>query len=434
MKIRIQNIGKISSADVEIQSITVIGGENDTGKSTVGKALLTVYNSFCKVQERTRKAKERGVINVLNKMARDGARKLRNESTYITEMASLLIHSFENGISDREKLIHCINDLWNEKMGGEGLLITDELIQNNNGLPYYLESLFDILNLTQERYRNNNLERRLVSEFGALPKNFYTQEESFIEIIMQSDVIRAKINESEIDTNGELEFTSEAVYIDDTSILDSNFQTMDFRNMPSRKIALISSLFTLKEENNANDENDEAADIVAANRFNRIRDNLNDVCPGKVVVSNSGISYQKDDLSRPIKSVGLSEGLKSFIILKTLLLNRTIDTDGVLILDEPEIHVHPAWQIRLAELIVSIQKEFGLHILITTHSPYFLEAIEVFSEKYGISETCKYYIAENTFPECTASITDITENTEVIYQKLSMPFQELEDERYNSND
>lgn len=431
MKVRLQNIGKISVADVEINSITVIGGENDTGKSTVGKALLSLYNSFCNVEERTRRAKERGVKNTLNKMARNSTRKLRNESIDIGEMASLLIHAFETGISDRETLINYINTLWKEKMEDENPLITDESLEMNNGLPYYLDSLLDILSLSQNQYRNNNLERRLVSEFGALPRNYYSQGESFIEIQMQSDVIRADISESEVVSAGEIELPSEVIYIDDTSILDTNYQTMDYQNIPSRKLALISRLFTFREEIDSNDEHDEAADIIAADRFNRISKKMNDVCPGKVLVSNSAISYRKNDFTRPIKSVGLSEGLKAFIILKTLLLNRTIDTDGLLILDEPEIHVHPAWQVRLAELIVSIQKEFGLHILITTHSPYFLEAIEVFSEKYDISETCRYYIAENNPTEETASITDVTENTDVIYQKLSMPFQELENERYN---
>ena len=57
--------------------------------------------------------------------------------------------------------------------------------------------------------------------------------------------------------------------------------------------------------------------------------------------------------------------------------------DYIIIIDEPEIHLHPEWQLIFAELIVLIQKEFGMHILLNTHSPYFLNAIQVFSKKYG---------------------------------------------------
>ena len=44
MRIKISNIGKIKEADVTINGITVIAGENNTGKSTVGKALYAIFN------------------------------------------------------------------------------------------------------------------------------------------------------------------------------------------------------------------------------------------------------------------------------------------------------------------------------------------------------------------------------------------------------
>ncbi|MBS6020616.1 MAG: AAA family ATPase, partial [Leptotrichia wadei] len=55
MKLSIRNVGKLKEADVEINGITVITGENDTGKSTVGKVLWSVFNSFYKVYEQIEK-------------------------------------------------------------------------------------------------------------------------------------------------------------------------------------------------------------------------------------------------------------------------------------------------------------------------------------------------------------------------------------------
>ena len=46
MKLSLKNIGKIETASVEINGITVIAGENNTGKSTVGRALFSVFKSF----------------------------------------------------------------------------------------------------------------------------------------------------------------------------------------------------------------------------------------------------------------------------------------------------------------------------------------------------------------------------------------------------
>lgn len=39
MRLQIENFAKIAKADINIDGITVIAGENNTGKSTIGKAL-----------------------------------------------------------------------------------------------------------------------------------------------------------------------------------------------------------------------------------------------------------------------------------------------------------------------------------------------------------------------------------------------------------
>ena len=42
MKLVLENIGMLERAEVKLDGLTVIAGENDTGKSTVGKALMAV--------------------------------------------------------------------------------------------------------------------------------------------------------------------------------------------------------------------------------------------------------------------------------------------------------------------------------------------------------------------------------------------------------
>ena len=46
MRIKVGNIGRVAEADIEINGIAVIAGENGTGKSTVGKALYAAFNSM----------------------------------------------------------------------------------------------------------------------------------------------------------------------------------------------------------------------------------------------------------------------------------------------------------------------------------------------------------------------------------------------------
>ena len=45
MKLIIDNIGKIKHAEISFNGITVLAGENNTGKSTVGKSLYCIFNS-----------------------------------------------------------------------------------------------------------------------------------------------------------------------------------------------------------------------------------------------------------------------------------------------------------------------------------------------------------------------------------------------------
>ena len=189
------------------------------------------------------------------------------------------------------------------------------------------------------------------------------------------------------------------------------------------KTHLKHKLFSYDRRNNVIEE------IVINNKFSKIYEKINSVCNGNIVKSrNEGFGYKNVNTEKVLDIRNLSTGLKAFVILKTLLVNGAIEYNGTIILDEPEIHLHPEWQLIFAELIVLIQKEFGMHILVNTHSPYFLNAIEVYSVKHGIDEKCKYYLA--TINNEYSGLEDATTNIEKIYSKLARPLQELENVRY----
>lgn len=52
MKLKIRNFAKIEEADIIIDGITVIAGENNTGKSTIGKVLFSIFNSLSNIDEK----------------------------------------------------------------------------------------------------------------------------------------------------------------------------------------------------------------------------------------------------------------------------------------------------------------------------------------------------------------------------------------------
>ena len=119
----------------------------------------------------------------------------------------------------------------------------------------------------------------------------------------------------------------------------------------------------------------------------------------------------------------IANGLKSFAIIKRLLDNGYMQEDSLFIIDEPEVHLHPEWQLFFAELLVILQMKLKLKMLITSHSPYFLQAIEVFSKKYKISDTVHYYLAERQ--EEGAIVRNVDNDLDATYKLLAQPIIKL---------
>ena len=225
---------------------------------------------------------------------------------------------------------------------------------------------------------------------------------------------------------------TQAVYIDDPNVLDN---CTGWRFFPTRRYLtnnhrndLVNKILQKKSDQDVENALNE---IISNDTLESIFELINPICAGNINYSSNILTIKNEDYE-PIDVRNLSTGLKSFVILKTLILNGWIENNGMIILDEPETHLHPQWQLVFAELIVLLQKKWNLHILINTHSPYFLNAIQVFSAKHSIADKCNYYLSENNGN--VSDVSDVTDNVELIYRKLSRPLQTLENERYGIYD
>ena len=108
--------------------------------------------------------------------------------------------------------------------------------------------------------------------------------------------------------------------------------------------------------------------------------------------------------------------------MQRLISNGSFLDDSVLIIDEPETNLHPEWQIKLAKILVLLNKKIGLRMYLNSHSPYFVRAMEYFSHQYDIVEKCHFYFMEANEENGMFQSMDVTEQLGIIYDKLAEPF------------
>ncbi|MCL1903940.1 MAG: ATP-binding protein [Oscillospiraceae bacterium] len=416
MRLKIENLGKIKQADVRIDAITVITGYNNTGKSTVSKTLYTIFNSFYNIDNQVKRRRDIVIRRTLYEIG-----DYLNENTTIDyfEFSEQILSNKSIYLNDKEALKKKILEFF-ECEGDKTYEIIDDKI----------ERITEALKTQDNELINAILQKNLEDSFNRQINSLYDVD-SICKIILginDRDDLAIEITDNNIKkiTNFN-KLNSEAIYIDDPYVLDKPLFILRperHNDIPHREH--LRSCLRKKEED------EELSELLIAKKLSEVYNKLDCVCSGKIYRKNSGHAfYQEDKALFNIRNV--STGLKCFIIIKTLLLNGSLKERGVLILDEPEIHLHPEWQIDLAEIIVRIQKAFNLHILINTHSPYFLNAIEVSAYKHDILKDCAFYLSEEDNEEKNAVIKDVTLDLERIYKKFAKPLQGLEDSRHSDD-
>lgn len=401
MKLTIKNIGKLKEAEVEINGITVITGENNTGKSTVGKVLFSLLSSFSELNNKIFKIRNSDIIEVflkflekLNKGNIDLIFKLSDEivkSNYTKSEIFELININKNFIS--EKNLEAIS-----------------------------EEIFKFTKIQDIKYSETILSDLLSKEFDEQINTIGLNVSGEIILKIKLEEIKIQIDKNKVTKiENEKNLWNRVIYIDNPFVLDNltNYALRDEKYLENHNENLETKLVNESKKINISKK------ILIEEKLKVIEKKLEEIIFGEIKnIQNKWVYSINDGNDLNIKN--LSAGLKTFAIIKMLLQNGALEENGTIILDEPEIHLHPEWQLKFAELVVLLQKEFGMHILLTTHSPYFLKAIQVYSKKYEIENKCKYYLSENI--EESSILIDKTENTEDIYYKMAIPFENLMNE------
>ena len=421
MILKLKNIGKIETAKIELNGITVLAGENDTGKSTVGKVLFCIFNSFYKIDQQIDKERENIIKSILDNDYQS-VPNIYTRKLYMDEVVSNILHNIDV-YKDNIQLL--------EKDISESFMQNEDLKKHIDKLSFdkISKNIFEIISISDETIFNTVLSKRLDSEFNGQVNNIYSNDENgVIELNIKGTNVEILIkNNKVLEISNNLSLNTEVIYMDDPFALDELYIPRFLRQgiYTNHRDHLKSKLYS------DSDVSVKGAihEIRTSKKIDSIQSKINSISSGEMIRAKGYYGYKVNDSEAVLDIKNISTGLKTFVIIKTLLLNGSLEENGTIILDEPEIHLHPEWQLILAELIVLIQKEFGMHILLNTHSPYFLRAIQVYSAKYEIADKCKYYLSEN-IEDNKAIIRDVTTSIDEVYSILARPLEELEIERY----
>lgn len=427
MKLTIENIGNVKNAEIEINGISVIAGQNGTGKSTISRSLFSIFSANYDVIKKISNDRTKAINDFLEDYLSDIEMNRKNNSeigiarrivpsflyTELTKIISknLLIfldknYSEHNNESLKKSIIESINE-FNKRNSKYFVLNIKDLDLN-----VLSENIKEILSQSDQSIFNQILTAHLTDEFHNQINNIYDPLTGLISLRIKDEQINVEVNKNRATADKLINFKTDVVYIDDAAAIVENLFSTKFLNKIDLKLDHNAHLMEqLRDERN----NTYTLRAKITDRLNLVFNEINHILKTDIVNSS-----EDEEDEKKLNIINYSSGMKTFYLIKSLLENGVIRENGTLILDEPEVHLHPEWQLKFAEIIVLLQKEFGLHILINSHSPYLVEAIDIFSKKNDTNDSVKYYLANS-------SIEDVTDSIDKIYEQMYVPLNRLEE-------
>ena len=394
----IKNFRAIEEADLALRGITVVTGVNGCGKSTLSKFLyysvksVNEFDSIVVNDLNEDLAEIRNFIRILGQEIQRVKEFNANESL-VREPSPKYRHlrSRIYTLSDKESIISSIKDMESEYMEfythSFGLpssspkrlvsILEDILSPDDNTLDFpslmarlydRIEDVFSYYNLVHDTRPSNLIEAELASVFESnfIPELYSIKE--YGDDIIGNDVQHVSYFHT----------IKNSVYIDTPMLLGADFYSKgywdDVNKLLKRRVSAgvgNSPLCHILHSQILKGESIYQEDEMLTDRF--------------VFTTEFGKTYNLLDCAT---------GVKSFSILQMLLKNGFMSDNTFMIIDEPEVHLHPQWIVEYARMIVLLNKHLGVKFLIASHNPDMVSAIRYISEKEQISDALNFYLAE----------------------------------------
>lgn len=416
MKLHIENFAKISSADLEFDGLTVVAGDNNTGKSTVGKVLYAIFRALSQLDKRVFRDRiqtiQRAFRQATNLKLDDVRAKRLLTGQSSLEMIYDEVRKDRMSYDEFELLFMAavkekeLSDFAKEDIGKsihEAQATKSEVISAN--LAYkVLDCVFhhQILPL-----RKTDKAAKLVLTVQGVDTEISIQGKK-VSFLNGTDLIK------------------KARLISSPDVLS----LMNIRGIESDPIfQRVFDKYTLElaQELIRESRLSVTAQEAIQNRLTRIFNALSMVKIGEITHDeDNDFAVLEDGNDVPTKVENLSMGMKFFVLLHMMLRQGVLQDKDILILDEPENHLHPEWQVVYAHVLVLLQKEFQLSVLVTSHSQFFVNALQRFAISEDIMADTHFYMSklDDSNPGlCTFS--DVTNNAGQIFRSFNRAYDKM---------
>lgn len=425
MKLILENIGMLKHAEITLHRLCVIAGENDNGKSTIGKIVFCIVKAINRYREDLQESKEFWVGEKKEEIYFRLREALRSTNPEVLDVLRGLRMSSRHRLNAEEQLA-----------------TIDESIQRVFALAEFapedreeIQALRDEIQTKLDQPENinqsieNALNKVFASEFDAsLLQQDATQGR--IQLIENElTLIDLVVTDEGVHLVGEVEplALKDATFIDSPLILNNHdvlarSQTLldmdQRRSGPSR----LGQAFTTLHTKDLFDKLRtpvlpfdllSPGDTMGASR---VLAELQGLIDGEVAYDKT----ERDFVFRRPSGASISikntaSGIKVFGLLTILVTNEFVAKDTVLIFDEPENHLHPKWQLRLAQVLLKLV-ESGVYVLVSSHSPYLIEALKRGVDRAGLPAEARFALAQDKSIRDEDRLSDI-------FSVLAEPFE-----------
>lgn len=390
--ISIKDYKAVKSAEIDLNGITVISGINGSGKSSISRLLYYAFkyaNDYESIASNSVVQELRQIGGLVNNLTMGTRRSMssvdmRNYYRRAEESNSIdvkieaycaVLESFKEYIVRNDNTFD-VND---DNLKRIKSIIEDSILDKRRNKNIPLSEMID--NVIQKTLGIKEKVDGLVSSRGySLYKRYLTE-------ILEDDLKNVKISEYGIPFVGKevsnvpvLNYIQQSVYIDTPMIVGMN------------RYVWYPIIEYWKDLNNL-------LEIPAQKSYSHtINQYIKNVIHGASYYDNTlsfkgNMRFRRDD-GLDIDLLDSATGIKSFSLLQTLLRNGVLSENTLLIIDEPEAHLHPQWIVEYARIIIMLHKKIGVKFFIASHSTDFVSAIKYIAEKQKTQKNLSFYIAE----------------------------------------